>query len=56
MKKGIGKRREKEQKKGRKTIAFDQEQRCTHMSPRTKYPVDMTEIFLCSIVAWPKVN
>ena len=56
MKKGIGKKRKEEQKKERKTIAFDQEQRCTHTFPRTEYPVDMKEIFLCSIVVWPKVN
>ena len=56
MKKGTEKERNEEQKKERKTIAFDQEQKCTHMSPRTEYPVDMKEIFLCSIVVWPKVN
>ena len=50
MKKGIGKKRKEVQKKERKTIAFDQEQRCTHTSPWTEYPVDMKEIFLCSIV------
>ena len=56
MKKEIGKKRKKEQKKERKTITFDQEQRCTHTSPRTEYPVDTKETFLCSIVVWPKVN
>ena len=56
MKKGTGKKRNEEQKKERKPIAFDQEQRCTHMSSRTEYPMDMKEIFLCSIVGWPKVN
>ena len=38
------KERNKEQKKERKTIAIDQEQRCTNMSPWTEYPVDMKEI------------
>ena len=56
MKKGTGKKRNEEQKKDRKTIAFDQEQRCTYTSPRTEYPMDMKEIFLCSMVVWPKVN
>ena len=50
MKKEIEKRRKKEHKKERKTIAFDQEQRCIHTSPRTEYPVDTKEIFLRSIV------
>ena len=56
MKKGIGKKRKEEQKKERKTIAFDQEQRCTHTSPWTEYPVDLKGIFLCSIVVWPRTN
>ena len=56
MKKGPKKERNEEQKKERKIIAFDQEQRCTHTSPRTEYPMDMKEIFLYSIVVWPKVN
>ena len=56
MKKGPKKERNEEQKKERKIIAFNQEQRCTHTSPQTKYPMDMKEIFLCSIVVWPKVN
>ena len=51
-----GKKRKKEQKRERKTITFDQEQKCTHTSPRTRHPVDMNEIFLRLIVAWPKVN
>ena len=56
MKRGSKKRRKEEQKKERRTIAFDQEQKCTHTSPQTEYPVDTKEIFLCSIVVWPKVN
>ena len=57
MKKGTKKKKKNlEQKKERKIIAFNQEQRCTHTSPQTKYPMDMKEIFLCSIVVWPKVN
>ena len=44
------------EKRKREATAFDQEQKCTHMSPRIGYPVDMNEIFLHSIVAWPKVN
>ena len=56
MKKWIGKKRNEEQKKERKTIAFDQEQKCTHTSPRTEHPVDIKEIFLRSIAAWPKIN
>ena len=52
----LEKKRKEEQKKERKTVAFYQEQRCTHTSPRTEYPMDMKEIFLCSIVVKPKVN
>ena len=57
MKRGSAeKRKERTEERERKTRAFDQEQKCTHTSPRTGYPVDMKEIFLRSIVAWPKVN
>ena len=58
MKRGSEKKKKgkKEQKRERKTIAFDQEQKCAHTSSRTGYPVDMKEIFLRSIVARPKVN
>ena len=56
MKKGTEKERNEEQKKERKSIAFDQEQRCTNTSPRIEYPVDMKEIFLYLIVVRPKVN
>ena len=55
MKRGSKKREKKEQKKERKTISFDQEHKCTNTSPRTGYPVDMKEISLRSIVAWPKI-
>ena len=50
MKKEIGKRRKEEHKKERRTIAFEQEQKCTHTSPRTEHPVDTMEIFLRSII------
>ena len=58
MKRGSEKKKKgkKEQKRERKTIAFDQEQKCTHTSPQTRHSVGMKEIFLRSIVAWPKVN
>ena len=56
MKRGSEKRGEEEKKKERKTIAFGQEQKCTHTSPRTEYPVDIKEIFSCSIVVWPRIN
>ena len=56
MKRGLEKKGKKEQKRERKTIAFDQEQKCTHTSLRTEHPVDLKEIFLRSIVAWPKIN
>ena len=49
-------KKERKNRRERKTIAFDLEQKCTHTSPRTGYSVDMKEIFLRSIVAWPKVN
>ena len=55
MKKGSAKK-ERKNRRERKTIAFDLEQKCTHTSPRTEHPVDIKEIFLCSIVVWPKVN
>ena len=57
MKRG-SKKKEKERRRDRerKTIAFDQEQKCTHTSPRTEHPVDIKEIFLRSIAAWPKIN
>ena len=56
MRRGLEKREKKEQKRERKTIAFNQEQKCTHTSPRTEHPVDRKEIFLRSIVAWPQIN
>ena len=57
MKRGTKKKgEERTEERERETTAVDQEQKCTHTSPRTEYPVDMKEIFLCSIVAWPKVN
>ena len=46
----------KSHKKERKTIAFNQEHRCTHTFPRTEHPVDIKEIFLRSTAAWPKIN
>ena len=38
----------KERGRKSKAIVFDQNQRCTHTVPRTKYPVDIKEIFLRS--------
>ena len=59
MKRGSKKRRkkgERERERERETISFDQEQKCTPTSPRTKHLVDIKEIFLRSITAWPKIN
>ena len=44
------------ERRKREATAFEQEQKCTHTSPWTGYPLDMNEIFLRLIVAWPKVN
>ena len=43
MKKRSAKKGKKEQKRERKTIALDLEQKCTHTSPRTGYSVDMKD-------------
>ena len=52
MKRGTKKKgEERTEERERETTAFDQEQKCTHTSPRTGYPVDMNEIFLRLIIA-----
>ena len=56
MKRGSEKRKERRKDRERKTISFNQEQMCTHTSPRTEYLVDIKEIFLHSTAAWPKIN
>ena len=50
MKKGSEKLRKnkKDIERERKTIVFDQNQRCTYTSPRIEYSVDIKEIFLRS--------
>ena len=48
MKKGSKKRRKKGRDRERKTIAFNQEQKCTHTPPRTEHPMDIKEVFLRS--------
>ena len=56
MKRGSEKKKKKEGEIERETISFNQEQMCTHTSPRTEHPVDIMEIFLRSTTAWPKIN
>ena len=56
MKRGSEKGEKRRRNRERKTIAFNQKQRCTHTSPRTEHPVNIKEIFLRSTAAWPKIN
>ena len=53
MKKGWEKKKAR-RKKERKTIALNQEHKCTHTFPRTEHLVNMKEIFLRSTAAWPR--
>ena len=41
-------KKKKDIERERNTIVFNQNQRCTHTSPRIEYPVDIREIFLRS--------
>ena len=55
MKRGSEKKeKERMRDRERETISFNQEQMCTHTSPRTEHPVNIKEIFLRSTAAWSK--